>query len=97
MRRRERDVSGGMPVLGKDNVFEALRESVDDGDDLVAIFDGERTANSIDGRAEVVLDVDDEEGVAGQKVHYCLKSATNRVCRQATDSSSELMMIDAPR
>jgi len=69
--RSERDVAGGVPVLGEDDVLEALAEAVDEGDDLVTIFDGERAAGSIDGGAEVVLDVDHEECVAGQEVHYC--------------------------
>ncbi len=51
---------GGVPVLGEDDVFEALGEAVDEGDDLVALGNGERAAG-----AEVVLDVDDEEGVSG--------------------------------
>ena len=36
----EGDVLGGMPVLGENDVVELLRESVDGGDDGVAVGDG---------------------------------------------------------
>jgi len=66
-------VSGGVPVLGEDDVLEALAEAVDDGDDGVPVFHRERAAYSINGWAEVVLDVDDEEGVGGMEgEHACL-------------------------
>ena len=58
-------MSGGVPVLGEDYVLETLGEAVDDGDDLVALGDGERSAYSINSRAEVVLYVDDQESVSG--------------------------------
>ena len=61
----EGDVAVGVPVLGEDDVVEALSDAIDEGDDLVAFGDGERSSSSINGRAEVVLDVDDEEGVGG--------------------------------
>ena len=56
----EGDVAVGMPVLGEDDVIELLGDGVDEGDDLVALSDGERASGH-----EIVLDVDDEEGVAG--------------------------------
>lgn len=60
----ERDVMGGVPVLGDDDVFEAIGEGVEVGDDLVGVGDGEGAAGE-----EVVLHVDDEEGVGGQEMH----------------------------
>lgn len=62
VRRGEGDVISGMPVLSKDDVLEALAELVDEGDDLVAVFDCECAAG-----AEVVLDVDDEKSVGRGK------------------------------
>ena len=59
----------GVPVLGEDDVLEALGEAVDDGDDPVAFGDSECSAYSINSRAEVVLDVDDEESVGGLEIH----------------------------
>jgi hypothetical protein len=53
------DVSGGVPVLREDDVGEACSEGVDPEDDLFAATDGERAG----GTGEVVLHVDDEEGV----------------------------------
>jgi len=65
----EGDVSGGVPVLGEDDVAEFFGESVDDGDDLVAFGNGERASDAVRGGTEVVLDVDDEEGVGGLEAH----------------------------
>lgn len=67
--RGEGDVAGGVPVLGEDDVFEAPGEAVDDGDDLVALGYGQRASNSINGRAEVVLDVDNQQYVSGLELH----------------------------
>lgn len=55
----ERDVAGGMPVLGEQGVGEALSKRVDEGNDGVALFYLESTAG-----AEIVLKVDDEECVS---------------------------------
>lgn len=63
MRGGEGDVSGGVPVLREDDVVEFSGESVDDGDYFVAFGDGERAS-----RHEVVLYVDDEEGVGGLEI-----------------------------
>ena len=60
MRGGEGDVLGRMPVLGENDVVELLRESVDDGNNLIAFGDSECST-----RHEVVLDVDDEESVVG--------------------------------
>lgn len=60
MRRGEGDVSGWMPVLGEDDMLELLAEPVDEGDDLITVFDGERSAGT-----EIVLQVDDDERVGG--------------------------------
>jgi hypothetical protein len=54
----EGDVVGRVPVLGEDDVLEALAEAIDEGDDLVATLDCECSAG-----AEIVLDVDNEERV----------------------------------
>lgn len=60
MRGGKRDVLGGMPVLGEDDVLELLRERVDRWDDLIAFGYGEVAAG-----AKVVLHVDDEQGIIG--------------------------------
>ena len=49
-------MSRRVPVLRQQDVVEARRDAVDDGDDLVAALDRERAAGQ-----EVVLDVDDEK------------------------------------
>ena len=54
----------GVPVLGEDDVIEFFGEGVDQGDDGVAVGYGEVAAGH-----EVVLDVDDEEGVGGLELH----------------------------
>jgi hypothetical protein len=51
-------MASGVPVLRQDNRIEIGHKGVDAFDNLVAIGDRERTF-----RAEVVLDIDDEEGV----------------------------------
>jgi hypothetical protein len=61
---REGDVSGGVPVLRKDDVSEFFGESVDDGNDLVAV----RYCQVAAGH-EVVLNVNDEECVARLELH----------------------------
>src|ERR1700733_1315599 len=60
----EGDVLGGVPVLRKDDMGEFFGESVDDGNDLVAVRYGQVAPGH-----EVVLNVNDEEGVAGLEVH----------------------------
>ncbi len=62
MARGERDVPGRVPVLGQDDIAEALGERVDRLDDLVAPRDGKTAAGE-----EVVLDVDDDKDVVGTK------------------------------
>ena len=69
VRGGEGDVSGGVPVLGEDDVVELLREGVDDGNYFVAFGNGERASDSVDCGAEVVLYIDDEEGVGGLELH----------------------------
>jgi hypothetical protein len=64
VRGGEGDVLGGMPVLGEDYVVELLCEGVDERNDLIAVGYGEVAAG-----AEVVLDVDDYEGVGGLELH----------------------------
>ena len=61
----EGDVVGGVPVLGCDDVLEALGEGIDAGEEVECAFDLERRA----GEHEVVLHVDDEESVARGEVH----------------------------
>ena len=76
----EGDVRGGMPVLGENDVIELLREGVDDGDHSVAVGDGQGPPGH-----EVVLDVDDEEGVCGLKdMHRCFDGiASDEACGRA--------------
>ena len=54
----------GVPVLREDNVVKEWRDSMDDGNDSVALGHGERAAG-----AEVVLHVNDEEDVVGTDLH----------------------------
>lgn len=58
--RSERDVLRRMPVLRENDVINFFCEGVDDRDDSVSIGDGQAASGH-----EVVLDVDDEEGVGG--------------------------------
>jgi hypothetical protein len=53
-----------MPILGENDVLELSRDGVDDRNYLIAFGDGQGIA-----RHEVVLDVDDEEGVVGLEWH----------------------------
>ncbi len=53
-----------VPVLGEDDVVEFLGEGVDEGDDGVAVCYGQGAPGH-----EVVLHVDDEEGVGGLELH----------------------------
>ncbi len=69
VRGGEGDVVGGVPVLGENDVVESLGEGVDGGHDVVGAGDGERSADAVEGRAEVVLEIDDEEGVGWLEVH----------------------------
>ena len=59
MRAGERSMPGGMPVLGQDHMGEGSRQPVDRGDDRVAVGHRERAA-----RAEIVLDIDDQQNVS---------------------------------
>jgi len=56
----EGDVPAGVPVLGEDDMLELLRDGINEGNNLVTFIDGECAA-----RAEVVLDVDDDQGIGG--------------------------------
>ena len=67
---------GGVPVLGEDDVVEFFGEGVDEGDDGVAVGDGQGSAGH-----EVVLDVDDEEGVGGLELHGDLMVVQGRGVR----------------
>ena len=60
----EGDVFGWMPVLGEDDVIEFFGEGVDEEDDRVAVWYGQGSAGH-----EVVLNVDDQEGVGGLELH----------------------------
>ena len=59
----EGDVLRRVPVLGENDVIESLRKRIDKGSDLIAFGYGERSA-----RAEVVLEIDDEESVGLAKI-----------------------------
>ena len=52
----ERDMAGGVPILRQHDVGETLGDAVDDGNDLLAVFDGEAAAGQ-----EAVLDIDDQQ------------------------------------
>jgi hypothetical protein len=52
----ERDVAGGVPVLRHHHIGKTLGDAIDDGNDLIAVFDGETAAGQ-----EAVLDIDDDE------------------------------------
>jgi hypothetical protein len=62
----EGDVLVRVPVLGEDDVVESFGEGVDDGDYGIAVGDAEVSAGH-----EVVLDVDDQEGVCGLEGDHC--------------------------
>ena len=63
----EGGVALGVPVLREEDVVKEWRDSMDDGNDSVALGHGQRAA-----RAEVVLDVNSEEDVVGGGVHITL-------------------------
>jgi hypothetical protein len=56
MRCCKRDMARGVPVLRHHHIGKALGDAVDDGNDLLAVFDREAAA-----RKETVLHVDDEQ------------------------------------
>ena len=66
---------GGVPVLGVDDVLEALAETVDERNDLIAAFNGEGTAGT-----EIILDVDDEESISDSEIdgHVANDYGTNK-------------------
>ena len=57
---RKGDVLRRMPVLGEDDVIKFFGDDVDERDDGVAVCDAQGAIGH-----EVVLDVDDEEGIGG--------------------------------
>src|SRR5437667_5870498 len=59
VRAGKRSMSRGVPVLAQDHMSEGSRQPVDRRDDCIAIGNGERTA-----RAEIVLDIDDQQYVS---------------------------------
>src|SRR5262249_7035533 len=63
MRRRERVVAGRMPILRQHYVPETRGDAIDDRHDLIAARNGKLTA-----RAEVILDIDDQQDVASPTV-----------------------------
>ena len=63
---------GGVPVLGEDDVIEVCSGAVNGGDDGVAVGDGQGAAG-----AEVILHVDDDEGVGGGDLHL-VKTTTRK-------------------
>ncbi len=77
----EGDVAGGVPVLGEEDVGEAAAEAVDERDDLVAVLDGEMAAG-----AEVVLQVDDEQGVGGARSDWGV-GTRNILCRERVEKA----------
>ena len=63
----EGDVAGGVPILGQQDVGEFPREFIDEGNNFVTTLDGQRAAG-----AEVVLKVDDKQGVGSGMEHHAL-------------------------
>src|SRR5262249_7190731 len=59
MRRRERVVAGRMPILRQHHVPETRGDAIDDRHDLIAARNSKLAA-----RAEVILDIDDQQDVA---------------------------------
>ena len=58
MARRERTVSGGMPILRQRHMVELLGKPIDDRHDRIALGDRKRAAG-----AEIILHVDNEQQV----------------------------------
>jgi hypothetical protein len=65
----------GVPILGEDDVLEMLRGAVNGVDDSVAVGNGECAA-----RAEIVLQVDDKEGVLRCDLHGDLGQLIDTIC-----------------
>jgi len=61
---------GRVPVLGQDDLREKRRKAMDRPDDRVPIGNGKRAS-----RAEVVLDVDDDEDVGGANFDQAVSCA----------------------
>src|ERR1700739_3631632 len=53
-----------MPVLRQDDIFKTRRDAMNDGDNRVAVANGQRAAGT-----EVILYIDDEEEVLGRYAH----------------------------
>jgi len=65
VRRGERNVGFGVPILGKDHMLEVVAELVDSRNDLIAPINGQSAAG-----AEVILQIDDKEDVgSGVELH----------------------------
>lgn len=60
-------MAGGVPVLREDDVVEAWRDAMDERNDGVALGHGQGAAG-----AEIVLDIGDDQEVAGRDFHLCL-------------------------
>ena len=84
----EGDVGGGMPVLGEDNMGKAGGECVDEGDNGVGVRYGQEAA-----RAEVVLEVDDEQRVGGAECHCRERAPDSEECRRTIGRSESHFRI----
>jgi len=61
---RKRDMPRRMPVLSKGDVAKTLLQAIDQRNDLIAVLNRKRAAG-----AEVILQIDDDEGVSGLRRH----------------------------
>ena len=77
MRLGEGSMARAVPILGKDDVSEQGREGMNDGNNLVAAWDGERSAG-----AEVALDVEDQQDVMGSNSHLGFRSCSETMRRR---------------
>src|SRR6185437_8914090 len=66
-----------MPVLRQNDVIESPRQPVDGRNDLISTRYRQSTADSIVHRAEVILNVDDQQGVSGWVQVHRVKFDTN--------------------
>ena len=84
-------MSGRVPVLRQHDVAEALAQSVDDRDDLVAVGHGEAAAG-----AEIILHVDDDQGGRGvdHRLLLGLEGARRRGGGQDGRAGDQLAAVD---
>ncbi len=82
MARRKGKMSRGMPVLGQDHMHKPAGKTIDDGNHCFPLRHGECAAG-----AEIVLNIDDEQGVVCAGMDRSLGHFTLR-CAMAWSTSS---------